>query len=103
VRWVRAFSFPWRGNETLKCRCEQCGQKIEYPDDLEGRYTDCPACGKATKLENIATRIKVELDQPPASKQTDNNGCAGCVVLLIYLFIAMLILAGCQIIFGHHF
>jgi hypothetical protein len=34
----------------LKCACEKCGGRIEFPVEAVGTATDCPHCGQRTEL-----------------------------------------------------
>ena len=34
----------------LKCSCDQCGGRIEYPAEAAGTDTVCPHCGRFTNL-----------------------------------------------------
>ncbi len=35
---------------TSKCKCPNCGQKVEYPWEMGGQRTNCPTCQHEFKL-----------------------------------------------------
>jgi len=49
-----------------RCPCQNCGQQIEYPNELTGTTVDCPTCGAQTRLSTAGpVNIKVPVFNPP--------------------------------------
>lgn len=48
-----------------RCPCQNCGQQIEFPQELAGSTVPCPTCGKETRLGSApAQTIKVPVFNP---------------------------------------
>ncbi len=39
----------------LKCPCERCGNRIEFPEAALGKVVNCPHCGQPTRLQTGQT------------------------------------------------
>lgn len=52
----------------LKCRCQNCGNAIEFPTSGLGLTTACPHCGKSTVLATEPTSPAPASARPPAKK-----------------------------------
>ena len=55
-----------------KFNCPHCTQSIDAPDDLAGANADCPACGKAISVPDIAN-AKIEDPEIPAPPPKNNE------------------------------
>lgn len=63
----------------LKCSCEHCGGRIEFPADGIGRVIPCPHCGKPTELA-------LEIPAALTARQTTRSYkwfIAGGIILLV--------------------
>lgn len=48
-----------------RCPCQNCGQQIEYPQELAGTSVACPTCGNQTRLgSGPSAKIKVPVFNP---------------------------------------
>ncbi len=53
----------------MRCPCRQCGQNIEFPDEMLGEECQCPHCGEATSLydpNEISIVVPETSDRPEA-------------------------------------
>jgi len=64
----------------LKCACQHCGGRIEFPAEVIGHVFDCPHCAQRTEL---TLPPPPELDTEQASPRSRAWIVAGVVILLI--------------------
>ena len=64
----------------LKCACQHCGGRIEFPADVIGQLVDCPHCQQRTEL-TLAPPPEADTPEGPAKGQSWR--VAGVVILLI--------------------
>ncbi len=59
-----------------RCPCQNCGQQIEFPQELAGTTVDCPTCGAKTHLGTGAPpAIRIPVFQParPWAREQKNS------------------------------
>jgi hypothetical protein len=54
----------------LNCLCDHCSQKLEFPADADGSDTQCPACGKNTRLRTATSSPLPTPVRPPRSMRS---------------------------------
>lgn len=59
-----------------KCPCEHCNQPLEFPDEMAGQETVCPACGRNTLLTKPEVP-KIRIPQLGPAVLTAKNREAG--------------------------
>lgn len=64
----------------LKCACQQCGGRIEFPVEVIGQFFDCPHCSQPTEL---TLPPPPEPETEPMSLRSTAWLVAGVVILLI--------------------
>lgn len=59
-----------------KSSCQHCGQSLEFPEEMAGQETTCPACGRSTVL-TAPEGPRIRIPQPASTLLTAKNREAG--------------------------
>jgi MoxR-like ATPase len=56
-----------------KSTCTQCGQHIEFPDEMAGKKVTCPNCGARTLLDSTPAAIRIPKQKDPAQREQSSS------------------------------
>lgn len=56
-----------------KSTCTQCGQHIEFPDEMAGKKVTCPNCGARTLLDSAPAVIRIPKQKDPAQREPGSS------------------------------
>src|ERR1041385_8333797 len=73
----------------LKCDCQHCGNRLEFPADAIGMSVECPHCQQSTELT---------LSTPPVQSATASKNMAWIIAGIVILLIGVIAIAASMLV-----